>query len=201
MASDTPEQSGSPWRDEETLRSLYVGEGKSISQVADELDTSYSTVYRWMERHNIPKRQATQDTNGPWRDKETLEELYIEQRLTIPEVAEELECGKTTIHRWLKNHGIGRRNSGGRRERAWFGTDNWGYERWNEKISESCVRVHRLQAVAEYGFDAVKDKVVHHRNGFKWDNRPDNLELMTATEHSKHHYIERERADSGGFKA
>jgi hypothetical protein len=42
-------------------------------------------------------------------------------------------------------------------------------------------------AMSEYGYDEVKDKVVHHKNDIKWDNRPKNLELMTASEHTTYH--------------
>jgi hypothetical protein len=56
------------------------------------------------------------------------------------------------------------------------------------------VPVHRLVAVAEYGFDEVKNMDVHHKNEIKWDNRPENLELLTRSEHRKLHVeLERER--------
>jgi len=47
------------------------------------------------------------------------------------------------------------------------------------------VSVHRLLAVAEFGFDAVCDMEVHHKNGCKRDNRPANIELMTSEEHGR----------------
>lgn len=50
--------------------------------------------------------------------------------------------------------------------------------------------IHKLIAVSEFGFEAVKDMVVHHKNGVPWDNRPSNLELMTHAEHSSHHYTD-----------
>lgn len=29
------------------------------------------------------------------------------------------------------------------------------------------------------------DEHVHHRNGQRWDNRPENLEVLTASEHAR----------------
>jgi len=49
------------------------------------------------------------------------------------------------------------------------------------------VQIHRLLMVAEEGIEEVKDKAVHHRNHFSWDNRPDNLVLMDPGEHSRLH--------------
>jgi len=49
------------------------------------------------------------------------------------------------------------------------------------------VLVHRLLAVSEYGYEKVCNNVVHHKNEVKWDNRPDNIEVMSRTVHAKLH--------------
>lgn len=71
-----------------------------------------------------------------------------------------------------------------------FGHSTRGYEWWqhNPKEGENYkVYVHRLLAVSEYGYESVKDKSVHHRNGIVWDNRPENIEVMSPEEHAKLH--------------
>jgi len=50
-----------------------------------------------------------------------------------------------------------------------------------------CIPVHRLAAIAWYGFDAVDGNHVHHKNGVRWDNREENLEPLSMTEHRRHH--------------
>jgi hypothetical protein len=69
-----------------------------------------------------------------------------------------------------------------------------GYMRWSAPGGggvEDRAYVHQLVAIAD---GADPDKVfsngeynVHHRNCVKWDNRPDNLELVEAGRHHCHH--------------
>jgi len=50
------------------------------------------------------------------------------------------------------------------------------------------VRIHRLLAVATYGYDEVVGKEVHHKNEIKWDNRPENIVPVTSEEHRRMHF-------------
>lgn len=50
------------------------------------------------------------------------------------------------------------------------------------------IGLHRLLAIAEFGYEAVKGKDIHHKNGIKWDNRPGNIEPVTKSEHGKIHH-------------
>lgn len=76
---------------------------------------------------------------------------------------------------------------------------NKGYRHWVSKDPDGQQRyltVHRLAAVAEYGFDAVARSAVHHANGIRWLNVPrfttdipelenPNLAPMDVVSHSK----------------
>lgn len=44
---------------------------------------------------------------------------------------------------------------------------------------------HRLVAEETLGRRLRSDEHVHHRNGRRWDNRPENLEVMSASEHAR----------------
>jgi len=44
-----------------------------------------------------------------------------------------------------------------------------------------------ILAVSEHGYDAVAGKRIHHKNGIPWDNRPENIEPLTRTEHQGKH--------------
>ena len=41
-----------------------------------------------------------------YKNKKVLEKLYVEQNLTVKEVAEELDCSGDTVSRWLNKHNI-----------------------------------------------------------------------------------------------
>ena len=44
-----------PWREESTLRRLYLSKGKSAPEIANDLGCHPSTVFEWLDRHNIPR--------------------------------------------------------------------------------------------------------------------------------------------------
>jgi hypothetical protein len=68
-----------------------------------------------------------------------------------------------------------------------FRTTVQGYEEIRTRTSKGLERVsiHRLLAVAEYGFDEVVDMDIHHESNIGWDNRPENIVPLSKAEHSE----------------
>jgi len=57
----------------------------------------------------------------------------------------------------------------------------------NIKINDKWHQEHRLIMEKELNRELTKDEFVHHINGITWDNRPENLLVVTKAEHGKLH--------------
>lgn len=127
-------------------------------------------------------------TEPRYRDSGWLEAEYVDSGRTGLGLADECGVTKQCIYKWLDRHGFDRRRSGPRTDTpACFYTSRQGYE-----IARSFCRgrydtvyIHRLVAVAEFGLDAVKGQIIHHRNGIRWDNRPSNFEITGPVRHNR----------------
>lgn len=127
-----------------------------------------------------------------YKDKETLTKLYVNDGLSSRQIAEKSTVTYKTILAWLERYGIEKRGVGGELPIATFYTgyetsSGSGYEFWRTKVNgeKTTVRVGRLLAVAEYGFDEVCRKNVYYKNNIPWDNRPENISLVSKEKQGK----------------
>jgi len=123
-----------------------------------------------------------------------LKEHFYTKEMNQQQIAEKFDVSHQTISRWMNEHGINPGQDSShfqRKEHTTFLTDAEGYERADSYDpgagSKEYVKIHRLVAVAEYGFDTVCGGVVHHLNGIPFDNRPVNLEVFSNPEHMEMH--------------
>jgi len=56
--------------------------------------------------------------------------------------------------------------------------------------------MHRVKAEEKLGRQLLPGEIVHHKDGDKWNNHPDNLEVMTQAEHARLHNLERWAKDA-----
>ena len=79
----------------ETLEHLYLEQGLSPRAIGRQLGCGETAVRRRLKEYGIPMRsrsQAIRLGKGINIERETLVDLYRDQRLSIPEVAARLNC-------------------------------------------------------------------------------------------------------------
>lgn len=104
-----------PWKDKERLERLYLNQGLSMSDVAERLDCTASTINRWLEKFEIPKRSVAEgNAKGDisrLHDESELRRMYVEQEMSFGEIADELGTSDSTVGRWIEKHEIETRDS------------------------------------------------------------------------------------------
>lgn len=143
----------------------------------------------------MSKYDAFADQETPYRDEDTLMTLYHEKELSQSEIADRLDCGIATVSRWMDKHDIESRSLAdakrlvASKKPAHYTTNNRGRELWidNTRGDYNMVLVHRLLAVSEYGFDAVVDNHVHHKENVPWLNTPENITPKDPEDHIREH--------------
>lgn len=196
------------YRDEDWFKQKYVEEDLTLAEMTELCSVTESTLSNWAQRHGVNHRRREYDLSDvtipserPWADADLMQTLYHEKEMSTTAIAAELDCSTGGVNNWLKKHQIETRSrseaattSHGNRQKASFYTlmsrghdsaNTRGHEIW--RSGEQTLYVHRLLAVAEYGYEAVADNHVHHINEIGWDNRPANLELVTNAEHGTKH--------------
>lgn len=100
----------------EKLIDLYITQQKTLLEISEILDISYSYLHTKFERFNIPRRSHD---NPKWRErigkankekhlinKDKLYDLYINQNKTQNEIADIFNCAQRVIHSRLRKYNI-----------------------------------------------------------------------------------------------
>jgi len=189
-----------PYKDADKLRELYHGEGLSSREVAERMGCGKKTILRWLDNHGIEKapQKKTVDDKRLY-DYEWLEEQYVSQKRSSREIADELDCSKKAVLRHLDRADVSRRDTseatslGMDKGRCGFHTNNSGYEKATTREGDRvhAIGIHRLVAIADganpYKVFSGYEYHTHHKNEIPWDNRAENLEVVSASEHRLRH--------------
>jgi micrococcal nuclease len=131
------------------LTDHYCDKKWSQLQIAKYCDVTQSTISKWLIKLNIETRSFSEgkcnSKNGSWVDspyKEytTLYKLYVEEKRSIPEIAELSKHSNSTISRWLRNTGIKIRNGANKITKPRTGEDNPNWKGGIDIICPTCGR-------------------------------------------------------------
>jgi transposase-like protein len=128
-------------------------------------------------------------TEKVWQDEERLRKEYVHKQRSSNDLADEWGCSGPTVRRWVRKFGFSKyKRLPSPTTVPESGTID-SYERVANQYNGTTDSFlhHRLLAVAIWGYDSVCDNDVHHVNGIPWDNRPENLELVSHERHAQIH--------------
>lgn len=110
---------------ENILHELYVDRRQTSYKIADQFGCDAVTVRSRLREHGISVR--AQEPPDEIKDGDTLHEMYVEQLMTITEIALDVGCDRETVWRWLHEHDIDSRSTGPIADGDSTGRDNAVY--------------------------------------------------------------------------
>ena len=135
-----------------------------------------------------------------------LHTMYVQQHMSIQEMADTAGVSINAIWRWLNWYTIPRRKQGraGAEHHGWQeeAPDGHGYIKVWQPGHPRAIRGRVLRCVSNWekanGRPFPEGKEPHHKNNVKTDDRASNIEPLTHAEHSRLKALE-ERRQRGQF--
>lgn len=176
--------------DKETLYELYAIRGKPMHLIAKELDIAVGTVYNYLKKYEIPTREqkSTFTMKGRKLTKDQCERISKMRKGKIVS-----DITRKRLSESAKRGGIGHKKNR---------TDGYVcvyFPDHPKSNKDGYIMEHDLIMECLIGRHLKDDEVVHHKNKKRNDNRKENLELMTFSEHARLHMIERYESKKGGM--
>lgn len=127
--------------------------------------------------------------NYPYYDNKTLKEKFLKKRSEVSIQKKAYKLGIKKEPETLKQ--IIRDNAKKAKEvnyKGWYQKKKGGHIFLTFKDGTS-IQEHRYIMEQQLGRKLRENEVVHHKNGIPFDNRLENLEVLTNTEHTRLHHV------------
>lgn len=191
----------------EILVELYLEQDLTMKEIADKLGYSITPIFRSIKRHGIPTKPMKHYTRrGLNIFKPELEDLYIKKKWTLTSLAGHYKVKVDTIRSILVDYGIsirstlevlklsapsrvwdkdghGRNWQGGRSKNTTNGYTTIWMPEHHRASKQGYVYEHILVWEQTYNKHVPDGYHVHHLNGVRTDNRPENLQALPQGEH------------------
>lgn len=157
----------------------------SVAEISRQTGTSQAAISKMLDREGIPRPKRP---NACARNKELVLQMAREM-VSLKEIARRIGTNDRRVRQYLDRQGIVREYSmanKGNQNPGWKGgrtIHTKGYVRLWMPSHPCCNKAryvweHRLVMEQMIGRTLLPKEVVHHINGVKGDNRPENLQLF-----------------------
>ena len=194
-------------QDKQWLRERYVEKRMTLQEIADVIGCNKTTVQRALKRNGIARRKHTSKFYL-LNDKDWLYDAYVTQRRSLNDIASEAGSTPGNVGSHLQALDIRRRDMKVSRSmvqpegRHGKNAANWRGGRCirngymfiyapfhpNARPGKPYVQEHRLVMEKVVGRFLESHEIVHHLDGDRLNNSPENLELKTRGQHVSEHF-------------
>ena len=153
-----------------------MNENQYIKHIAKRLNVSQQTITRLLIKYDLYKKTKPQRKLVKPK-KEDLETSYIDERKSIPKLANEYHVGNSTIHRWLRSYNIKIRDrtSAQLKDGAFKPTKDQ-LEHWYLRENKTLEEIAQICGI--YGGSSVRLWLIKYRIPFRNDHSKENLEVI-----------------------